>query len=76
VGLPVSLEHLRLDVDRDKQAIMEAMASALKEPFSGNEPFELSPEKLFSAFCEAHLMGMETVSAIGDAPFRKIHAQP
>ena len=75
VGLPVSLEHLRLDIHRDASIIMEAMVSALKEPFAGNEPFELSPEKLFSAFSEADLLGREIVAEIGDQSFRKIHAQ-
>jgi glycerol dehydrogenase len=73
VGLPISLDHLRLDFHKDSQIIMEAMTSALKEPFANNEPFELSPEKLALAFGKADLLGRAIVADIGDRPFRKIH---
>jgi glycerol dehydrogenase len=73
VGLPISLDHLRLDFHKDSQIIMEAMTSALKEPFANNEPFELSPEKLSLAFGKADLLGRAIVADIGDRPFRKIH---
>jgi glycerol dehydrogenase len=75
VGLPVSLDHLRLDFHKDSQIIMGAMTSALKEPFANNEPFDLSPEKLSMAFGKADLLGKAIVADIGDEPFRKIHQQ-
>ncbi len=73
IGLPVSLQHLRLDIHSDADAIMEAMTSAMKEPFANNEPFDINPEMLFSAFGEADRLGCEIVAETGDAPFRKIH---
>lgn len=76
VGLPVSLGHLYLDIHSDAEAIMEAMTSAMKEPFANNEPFDINPEMLFSAFGEADRLGRGIVAEVGDAPFRKIHTQP
>lgn len=73
VGLPVTLQHLRLDIYRDAAAIMEAMTSAMKEPFVNNEPFDINPEMLFSAFGEADRLGSEIVAETGDAPFQKLH---
>jgi glycerol dehydrogenase len=73
VGLPVSLKHLQLDIQKDAPAILEAMKAAVKEPFANNEPFDISPESLFSAFSKADQMGREIVSDVGDEAFRKIH---
>jgi glycerol dehydrogenase-like iron-containing ADH family enzyme len=75
VGLPVCLQHLRLDIHRDAEAVMEAMTSAMKEPFANNEPFDINPEMLFSAFGEADRLGREIVAETGDLPFQKIHRQ-
>jgi glycerol dehydrogenase len=74
-GLPVSLEQLQLDIQKDSLAILEAMRAAVKEPFADNEPFAITPESLFSAFREADRLGRETVSEMGDQPFRRIHYQ-
>ncbi len=72
IGLPVALEQLRLG-HKDSGSIMEAMAASLNEPFACNEPFELTPEKLYSALLEADRLGKEIVGEIGDAPFRALH---
>ncbi len=72
IGLPVTLEQLRLSPG-DSASIMDAMAAALNEPFANNEPFELTPEKLYSALLEADRLGREIVCEIGCAPFRALH---
>ena len=72
IGLPVTLQQLRLNPD-DSNSIMEAMAAALNEPFADNEPFDLTPEKLYSALLEADRLSKEIVREIGDAPFRALH---
>jgi glycerol dehydrogenase len=73
IGLPTILRHLRLDIQKDSKAVMEAMTAAMKEPFANNEPFEVSAESLFSAFGEADKLGKEIVAESGDDPFRSIH---
>jgi len=73
VGLPVFAGHLLLDIHRDTEAVRSAMTSAMKEPFANNEPFDLNPEMLFSAFGEADRLGRDIVAALGDAPFRELH---
>ena len=73
VGLPATLRHLRLDIEKDAPSLMAAMSAAMKEPFISNEPFALSAEKLYSAFIEADNLGKEIIAAVGDAPFGSIH---
>jgi glycerol dehydrogenase len=53
VGLPTRLEQLRLNIQRDAKILMEAMTAAMKEPFANNEPFEVTPDMLFSALSDA-----------------------
>jgi hypothetical protein len=52
---------------------MSAMAASLNEPFAYNEPFELTPEKLYSALLQADRFGKEMIGETGDAPFRTLH---
>jgi glycerol dehydrogenase len=73
LGLPVQLEHFQLDIEGDAKILMDAMTAALKEPFAVNEPFEVTPEKLFSALREADRMGTRLVAETGDGPFRELH---
>jgi glycerol dehydrogenase len=61
IGLPVTLEQLRLDSKRDSGILMEAMAAAAKEPFAHNEPFEVTPEKLYTALLEADQIGRNII---------------
>jgi glycerol dehydrogenase len=75
LGLPVRLEQLQLDIRKHAKILMEAMTAALKEPFAVNEPFEVTPEKLFSSLREADRMGTRLVAESGDGPFREIHSQ-
>jgi len=72
IGLPVTLEQLRL-TQKDSGSIMNAMAASLNEPFAYNEPFELTPEKLYSALLQADRFGKEMIGETGDAPFRTLH---
>ncbi len=65
VGLPVSLRQLQMQRDRDSVILMDAMRAAVKEPFAHNEPFEVTPEKLYSALLEADAIGAEIMAAAG-----------
>jgi glycerol dehydrogenase len=67
LGLPVSLEQLRLNIDRDEKALMDAMTAALKEPFVHNEPFDVTAELLFSAIREANSLGLEIAASVKSA---------
>jgi glycerol dehydrogenase len=57
IGLPVTLEQLRLSGERDSDILMEAMMAASKIPFAVNEPFVVTPEGLYSAFLAADKLG-------------------
>jgi glycerol dehydrogenase len=59
IGLPVSLGELQLDCDRDSNILMEAMAASAKIPFIVNEPFVITPEKLYAAFLGADKLGRQ-----------------
>jgi glycerol dehydrogenase len=73
VGLPVCLEQFGLDSGRDSKALMEAMIAATKEPIVHNEPFEITPEKLWAAFLEADRLGRDTIRGDGNKAFRRLH---
>jgi glycerol dehydrogenase len=73
IGLPVTLEQLRLNNQTDSAAIIKAMTASLKEPFARNEPFELTPEILYAALMAANQLGKEIITRIGDDPFRQLH---
>ena len=75
VGLPVCLEQFGLDSGRDSKALMEAMAAAAKEPIVHNEPFEITPEKLWAAFLEADRLGREMIRNDGNEPFKRLHLE-
>lgn len=53
IGLPVSLAQLQLNRDTDSGILMEAMEASAKIPFAVNEPFAVTPEKLYAAFLAA-----------------------
>jgi glycerol dehydrogenase len=67
IGLPVTLEQIQLNSTRDSGILMEAMAAAVKEPFAHNEPFEVTPEKLYTALLEADRIGNEIIGKVGSA---------
>jgi glycerol dehydrogenase len=73
IGLPVTLEQLQLNLDSDSGSLMDAMTAAVKEPFAHNEPFEVTPKKLYSALLEADRLGMQVSHEFGDARFHAIH---
>jgi glycerol dehydrogenase len=75
VGLPATLRHLRLDIEKDAPSLMAAMSAAMKEPFINNEPVETRAEILCEALGEADRLAEEIVLEIGDGPFRNLHAQ-
>jgi glycerol dehydrogenase len=72
IGLPVTMEQLRLDSHTDSESIMKAMTASLREPFARNEPFELTPEKLYAALMQADQLGSEIIREIGDTLFREL----
>jgi glycerol dehydrogenase len=73
IGLPVCLEQFGLDPERDSESIMDAMKAAAKEPIVNNEPFEITPEKLLSAFLAADRLGREIINSAGKEAFNKLH---
>jgi glycerol dehydrogenase len=75
LGLPVRLKQLQLDIHTDAKALLEAMKASMNVPFASNEPFKITPEKLFSALREADRLGTEIVAEIGEIPFRKLRHQ-
>ena len=60
VGLPSTLDQLKLSIQRDAKALLEAMTAAMKEPFANTEPFNVTPESLFSALIEADRLAGES----------------
>ncbi len=73
VGLPVHMEQLGLDADKDAEGLKEAMAVAAGTPLAASEPFEVTQEKLSAAFEEAHQMGLEVAQGTGDSAYRELH---
>jgi glycerol dehydrogenase len=57
IELPVSLKQFHLDSHRDSEILREAMAASANIPFVVNEPFIVTPEKLYSAFLAADKLG-------------------
>jgi glycerol dehydrogenase len=62
VGLPAHLDQLQLNIQRDADALMEAMTAAMKEPFANTEPFDVTPESLFSALIGADRLAGDSFS--------------
>ena len=62
LGLPVRLSQIGIDPARDREALMQCMAAAVQEPFARNEPFEVTPERLFEAVCGADRISREALS--------------
>ena len=60
VGLPATLDQLQLNIQHDARALMEAMTAAMKEPFANTEPFEVTPQSLFSALIKADQLARES----------------
>jgi glycerol dehydrogenase len=73
VGLPIHAGQLSLDMEKDAPSIKKAMEGAVSSHLTEAEPFEVSPEKLFGAFVEANLLGVRTIQALGDVPYRRLH---
>ena len=74
VGLPVCLEQFGLDSGTDAEVLMEAMIAASKEPIVNNEPFDITPEKLLSAFLAADRLGREIIDITGIEAFNKLRS--
>jgi glycerol dehydrogenase len=62
VGLPTTLDQLQLNIQRDAKALLEAMTAAMKEPFANTEPFDVTPESLFSALVQVDRLAGESFS--------------
>ena len=73
VGLPVCLRQFGLDPGRDSAILLEAMTAATKEPIIDNEPFEVTPGKLWAAFLEADRLGGELIDGCGSGAFDRLH---
>jgi glycerol dehydrogenase len=74
VGLPVHAGQLCLDMEADAAQIKAAMEGAVASGLASAEPFDVTPDLLYTAFCEAHTLGLETAQKIGDSAFCMLHA--
>jgi glycerol dehydrogenase len=75
VGLPVHLGQLGLNFDADKEALKGVIEGAMAASILHHEPFEVTPEKLWAAFSEAHHLGLEVTASIGEAAYRSLHGE-
>ncbi len=73
VGLPVCLGQFGLDPGKDSEALVEAMKAAAAEPIVNNEPFEITPDKLLSAFLAADRLGQSVIRNDGADAFKRLH---
>ena len=73
VGLPINAAQLSLDMEQDAPSIKKAMEGAVLSTLTEAEPFEVTPEKLYSAFIKADLLGVKITQALGDAAYRRLH---
>jgi glycerol dehydrogenase len=71
-GLPAHAGQLSLDIVKDEDQIKAAMKEAVECGLAGSEPFDVTPDLLYNAFCKAHQLGLETVERIGDSVFRAL----
>ena len=72
VGLPVHLGHLGLDLEADGEALMAVIDATMASPIIHNEPFEVTPEKILTAFSQVHQLGLEVTASIGDDAYRDL----
>jgi glycerol dehydrogenase len=75
VGLPVHLGQIGLDPVRDAEAIRTAAQVAAGVFLMANEPFEITADGVHRAMLEAHEIGLEVATSVGDAAFRALHAE-
>jgi glycerol dehydrogenase len=74
IGLPVHLDQIGVDLERDVEGLRGAMEGAASFPIVANEPFEVTPELLFEALARAHDLGLEVTASKGDEPYRALRA--
>jgi glycerol dehydrogenase len=75
VGLPAHLGQLGLDFEADKEALKGVVEGAMAASILHHEPFEVTPEKLWTAFSAAHRLGLEVTASIGEAAYRELHGE-
>jgi glycerol dehydrogenase len=74
VGLPAHAGQLSLDMDADAAQIKAAMEGAKACGLADAEPFDVTPDLLYNAFCEANQLGLDIAQKAGDSAFRALHA--
>lgn len=73
VGLPVHLGQLGVD-RADEPALRRAAGVAADAAVMGNEPFEVTPQRVLDAMREADAIGRQAAAARGDAAYRSLRA--
>lgn len=71
-GLPAHAGQFSLDIEKDVDQIKAAMKEAVKCGLAGSEPFDVTPDLLYKAFCKSHQLGLETVDRIGDSAYHAL----
>ena len=74
IGLPVHLGQLSLSLDQHDALLDQVIEEALKIFFVHNEPFEVTASVLKKSLVEAHQLGVEVSSELGDDAWRRLWA--
>ena len=73
IGLPIVLEQISLDIEKDAAALKEAMGTAILSTLTNSAPFEVTPEGLFAALSESQKLCSDVVKSCGDKAYRLLH---
>ena len=73
VGLPAHLGQLSLDL-KDSGAMNTLIEGTMAWPFTSNMPFAVDAEMIRRALQGAHEIALSAVAEIGDAAYRRLHA--
>lgn len=73
VGLPAHLGQLSLDL-KDAAAMSTLVEGTMAWPFTSNMPFAVDAEMIKRALQGAHEIGLSAVAEVGDAAYRRLHA--
>lgn len=73
IGLPINLDQLSVDVDRDRPMLTKAMEEAIASTLPDSEPFTVTAKALFEALLGANQLGLTVAGLFGDVAYKKLH---
>ena len=73
VGLPITLQQIGMAADQGDQIDAVVAGAQTFEPL-GNQPFEVTKEKLRNAMLAANELGESLVAELGDEAYQQLHA--